>query len=288
MKLSLGTAQFGTNYGVANHQGQISWQEAKNILKIAQSGGVKTLDTAVSYGSAEEVLGEVGIHDFDCVSKLPLLPKNVGDIKAWVNTQVIESINRLDISHLSGMLLHHPDDILGPKGNEYLIALLDAKDQGYIENIGFSIYSPEILDKVTRVFWPDVVQVPYNVFDQRISTSGWLDRLVGRGTKIHARSVFLQGLLLMQSDKRPKYFDKWDKDLAIWDDLVATQNISPMEYALNYVIADSRIDKVIVGVDNGGQLSELISACELEVGCGLKSMTIDDLGLIDPFRWSLQ
>jgi aryl-alcohol dehydrogenase-like predicted oxidoreductase len=92
----------------------------------------------------------------------------------------------------------------------------------------------------------------------------------------------------MQSDKRPKYFDKWDKELAIWDDLVATQNISPMEYALNYVIADSRIDKVIVGVDNGGQLSELISACELEVGRGLKSMTIDDLGLIDPSRWSLQ
>ena len=288
MKLALGTAQFGTNYGVANHQGQTSRQEAKNILKIAQSAGIRTLDTAVSYGFAEEVLGEIGINDFDCMSKLPLLPKNVGDIKAWVNAQIIESINRLGVSHLSGMLLHHPDDILGPKGNEYLIALLDAKDQGYIENIGFSIYSPEILDKVTRVFWPDIVQVPYNVFDQRINTSGWLDRLVDRGTKIHARSVFLQGLLLMQSDKRPKYFDKWNKYLATWDDLVATQNISPMEYALNYVITDSKIDKVIVGVDNGGQLSELISACDLKVGRELNSLVIDDLGLIEPSRWILQ
>jgi aryl-alcohol dehydrogenase-like predicted oxidoreductase len=273
MKLALGTAQFGTNYGVANHQGQTSRQEAKNILKIAQSAGIRTLDTAVSYGFAEEVLGQIGIHDFDCMSKLPQLPKNVGDIKAWVNAQIIESINRLGISHLSGMLLHHPDDILGAKGNEYLIALLDAKDQGYIENIGFSIYSPEILDKVTRVFWPDIVQAPYNVFDQ---------------TKIHARSIFLQGLLLMQSDKRPKYFDKWNKYLAAWDDMVATQNISPMEYALNYVITDSKIDKVIVGVDNEGQLSELISACDLKLGRELNALVIDDLGLIEPSRWILQ
>lgn len=287
MKLSLGTAQFGTNYGVANHQGQISRKEAKNIINIAQSGGIKTLDTAVSYGSAEEVLGEIGIQDFGCISKLPLLPKNADNIKAWVNTQIIETINRLRIPRLSGMLLHHPEDILGPKGNQYLIALLNAKDQGYIENIGFSIYSPDILDKVTRVFWPDVVQVPFNVFDQRISTSGWLDRLVDRGTKIHARSVFLQGLLLMQADKRPKYFDKWDKEFASWDYLVDTQNISPMEYAINYVIAYSKIDKVIVGVDNGRQLLELLSACDIEFEQELNSLVIDDLGLIDPSRWSL-
>lgn len=288
MKLAIGTAQFGTNYGVANNGGQISLQEAKYILKIAQLAGIRTLDTAVSYGFAEEVLGAIGIHDFDCISKLPLLPKNVDDVNSWVNTQIIESINRLGISHLAGMLLHHPDDILGPKGNEYLIALLDAKDQGYIENIGFSIYSPEILDKVTRVFWPDIVQVPYNVFDQRIKTSGWLDRLVDRGTKIHTRSVFLQGLLLMQSDKRPKYFDKWNSYLATWDDLVAAQNISPMEYALNYVMADRKIDNIIVGVDNGGQLLELLSACDLKFGRELNSLVIDDLGLIEPSRWVLQ
>ena len=288
MKLSLGTAQFGANYGVANHQGQISQKEAKSIIKTAQLAGIRTLDTAVSYGLAEEVLGKIGMHNFDCVSKLPPLPKNVDNVKTWVNTQIIESIKRLGVSHLSGILLHHPDDILSSKGNEYCIALLDAKEQGYVDSIGFSIYSPEILDKVTRVFWPDIVQAPFNIFDQRISTSGWLSRLVDKGTKIHARSVFLQGLLLMQSDKRPKYFDKWNKDFASWDDLVAAKNISPLEYALNYAIADRNIDKVIVGVDNGEQLSELISACDLKVGPELNSLATNDLGLIDPSRWILQ
>jgi aryl-alcohol dehydrogenase-like predicted oxidoreductase len=287
MKLSLGTAQFGSNYGVANHEGQISVREAKSILKIAQSAGIKTLDTAVSYGLAEEVLGEIGVNDFHCISKLPLLPKNVGDIKAWVNMQIIESINRLGLPYLYGMLLHHPGDILGPGGDEYLIALLDAKDHGYIKKIGFSIYSPEILAKVTRLFWPDIVQVPYNVFDQRINTSGWLDRLVDRGTKIHARSIFLQGLLLMQKDKRPTYFDKWNKDLAKWDEMVISQNTNSMECALNYVIANNKIDKVIVGVDTGKQLSELISACKSELRSELSSLEIDDLNLIEPSRWRL-
>ena len=135
MKLSLGTAQFGSNYGVANKQGKISEKEAKTIIKIAQSAGIKTLDTAVSYGFSEKVLGRIKIHDFDCISKLPPLPENVDDIKTWVHTQIKESIKRLGISHLSGMLLHYPDDILSSKGDEYLIALLEAKDKGYVKNI---------------------------------------------------------------------------------------------------------------------------------------------------------
>ena len=159
---------------------------------------------------------------------------------------------------------------------------------GLVKNIGYSIYSPEIHERVTKVFWPDIVQAPYNVFDQRLDTSGWLNRLRERGTEIHTRSVFLQGLLPMKLGKMPPYFDKWNKHFAAWDALVASYNVRAMDYALNYVIADSRIDRVIVGVDNSEQLSELLIAYNRDLGFDLKGLGINDLDLIDPSRWRIQ
>ena len=285
MKLAIGTAQFGSKYGVANLLGQVSHQEVKNILKISEFNGIKILDTAVAYGSAEQTLGEIGIRSFDCVSKLPKIP-NSSNPKSWVEDQIQQSINRLNVQHLYGMLLHHPEDLLMPKGFKYLEALLEAQDQGYIKNIGFSIYSPEILDKVTRVFWPDIVQAPYNILDQRLRSTGWLDRLVNKGTKIHARSVFLQGLLVMRPDIRPNYFKKWHKELAAWDRYVVEKNMGSMKCALDFVTAESRIDKIIVGVDSGRQLSELIDACDQKVHKVVFPES-SDMDLIEPSRWSL-
>ena len=92
MKLAIGTAQFGSNYGVANLLGQVSHQEVKNILKISKFNGIKVLDTAVAYGSAEQTLGEIGIRSFDCVSKLPKIP-NSSNPKSWVEDQIQKSIN---------------------------------------------------------------------------------------------------------------------------------------------------------------------------------------------------
>lgn len=285
MKLAIGTAQFGSNYGIANLQGQVSHQEVKNILNISELNGIKVLDTAVAYGSAEQTLGEIGIRSFNCVSKLPKIPDSI-DPKYWVEDQIQKSINRLNVECLYGMLLHHPEDLLIPKGFEYLDALQEAQHQGYIKNIGFSIYSPDILDKVTSVFWPDIVQAPYNILDQRLRSTGWLDQLVNKGTKIHARSVFLQGLLVMRPDIRPNYFKKWDKELAAWDRYVAKKNMGSMKCALNFVTAESRIDKVIVGVDSGKQLIELIAACD-QKGHTSEFPESSDINLIEPSRWSL-
>ena len=287
MKLSLGTAQFGSRYGVANGQGQISYDEAVTVIETARLGGVRTLDTAVSYGVAERVLGEVGIEDFDCVTKLPALPQGVDDFDAWVIEQLSGSIGRLGVSHLNAVLLHHPGDVLGEHGSKYVRALRIAQDKGYVENIGFSIYAPEILDDLTKALWPDIIQAPLNVFDQRISLSGWLDRLVDGGVEIHTRSAFLQGLLLMPAVKRPSYFNDWKDHLARWDELVASKADSPMALALNYVVADRRVDRVVVGVDNSSQLTELINSYDSGISDDLSFLHTSATGLIDPSLWNL-
>ena len=70
-KLTIGTAQFGLNYGVANKIGKIKYSEAKEIINYAEKNNIKTIDTASAYGESEKLLGQIGISDFDVITKLP-------------------------------------------------------------------------------------------------------------------------------------------------------------------------------------------------------------------------
>ena len=56
-KLSLGTAQFGSNYGISNQYGRPKEIEAYEILKIAHDIGIKYIDTAPAYGESEQIIG---------------------------------------------------------------------------------------------------------------------------------------------------------------------------------------------------------------------------------------
>jgi len=199
MKLGIGTVQFGLNYGVANRQGQVSQDEAKAILGHAWASGMDTLDTAIAYGDSEQRLGEIGIRDWRVVSKLPSIPDGCSDISQWVTDSVNESLQRLKVKCLYGLLLHQPKQLLGQAGGRLYSVLQQLKRDGRIEKIGISIYDPEELDAVCSHYHLDMVQAPFNIFDRRLIDSGWLARLAEQDTELHVRSVFLQGLLLMKA-----------------------------------------------------------------------------------------
>ena len=114
-RLALGTVQFGLPYGIANRTGKVPDSEIGTILKLALAGKIDTLDTAISYGSSEESLGKAGMKGFKIVTKLPSLPDNCGDINNWVQLQLSESLSRLGVTKLYGVLLHQPEQLNGSK-----------------------------------------------------------------------------------------------------------------------------------------------------------------------------
>jgi aryl-alcohol dehydrogenase-like predicted oxidoreductase len=197
MRIALGTAQFGMNYGITNNCGQVSQNQAIQILDQAHKAGFDTLDTAVAYGGSEQRLGELGVHDWKVISKIPALPASVDNVSDWVYQQVRNSLKRIGIRRLDGLLMHNPSDILGTQKAAYVRSLRRVRDEGLARSIGYSIYSADDLYSLTRVFQPDIVQAPFNIIDRRILTSGWLSRLADDGVRIHTRSAFLQGLLLI-------------------------------------------------------------------------------------------
>lgn len=287
-RIALGTAQFGMAYGVANQLGQINPGEAGEILRRAQAAGMDTLDTAIAYGDSEKTLGSLGVRQWKLVSKLPALPEAGIDAAAWVRSELRGSLMRLGVPKLHGLLLHRSQQLLGPQGAELYAALRDAQQLGLVDKIGVSIYGPEELDALWPKFRLDLVQSPFNVFDRRLASSGWLERMRQAGTEIHVRSVFLQGLLLQPAEKRRPEFSAWQDLWSKWDNWLAAQQLSPLRACLMFALSHPDIGRAVVGVDGVSHLDEILAAPTVDLIDFPQFLESSDLRLINPTQWKLQ
>lgn len=285
MKLALGTAQFGLPYGVANTQGKISNSSAREIISYCRSAGIDTLDTAISYGESEQCLGNIGVQDFNIITKLPHVPDTVLNIENWIMDEVNESLSRLNIKSLYGLLLHRPDQLFELNGEVILASLEKLKDIGVIQKVGVSVYSPDEFADLFLIYDFDLVQCPFNLIDRRLVSSGWLKKFEKSGVEVHVRSSFLQGLLLMPRDKIPQKFKIWNSLWNHWDAWLRENAVSPIEACLGYVLSEANIDQIVVGVDSIEQLQQITAAIETTSLDSFPDISSFDNELIDPSNW---
>ena len=260
MRLSLGTAQFGMDYGITNTQGQVPRSEVGAMLRLGKSVGIDTLDTAIAYGESEACLGESGVEDFKIITKLSALPEECGDVGDWVQNQLSASFFRLRVNSIYGLLLHRPMQLLEKQGKDLFLALQNLKNSGQVQKIGISIYSPDELESINAKFAMDLVQTPFNLLDRRLQTSGWLSRLKDAGVEIHTRSPFLQGVLLMSHGEQMQKFAPWSDLWGQWHRWLSASRISAIQACLSFPLGFPEIDRVVVGAVSTGQLEELITA----------------------------
>ena len=284
-RLALGTVQFGIPYGISNQQGKVSVDSAREILNYAHIRGINTLDTAIAYGDSENCLGQIGVKDWQVISKLCELPIETSDVLSWVRESVHGSLQRLQISQLYGLLLHRPQQLLSPQGQEIYNALNLLKEERLVNKIGISIYSSTELETLFDRFSFDLVQAPFNILDRSLKQSGWLSRLKLAGVEVHVRSIFLQGLLLINPANRPAYFNRWQPLWIEWEQWLHTNNLTSLQACLSFVLSHPDIDRVVVGVDSRSQLQEILTATTIEGVKPPDKLCCDDLDLINPSRW---
>lgn len=241
-RLALGTAQFGLDYGLNNRRGRIPEAETAEILACAAENGVDTLDTAEAYGDSETLLGrlDAGRSGFRLVSKLP--PCTAAEAERHLK----DSCRRLGVAALDGYLVHSFEAYRAdPK---ILEALRELKSQGLVRKVGFSVYRPEELAAVLdRGEAFDLVQLPCSLLDRR-----FLPQLAGlkkMGIEVHARSVFLQGLLLRDPSNLPPRFTPVRGALEKWRELADQHGLPLAAICLDFVLAQESIDRVVIGVD---------------------------------------
>lgn len=285
-RLAIGTVQFGMPYGVANSVGRVTLVEASNILALARKEGVDTLDTAIAYGESERVLGQIGLDGYQVITKLPSTLNNETDVFKWVEIQVEGSLKKLKQKEIYGLLLHRSSALTEKNGDILYRALIDLKAQGTIQKIGVSIYSPSELDFVFKNFDIDLVQAPVNLFDRSMESTGLGQMLQKKGIEVHARSIFLQGLLLMNPESRPQKFSKWHEAFQAFDNWLADENKTPLQATLKYVDQLSFVDKLIVGVDSKVHLEQILAALNSSSVEVPVFFDREDTRLINPSRWS--
>jgi aryl-alcohol dehydrogenase-like predicted oxidoreductase len=283
MKLAVGTVKFGTNYGLINKK-KIYLNEIKKISKFINSkiNNINLIDTAFSYGKSHKIIGRTKLNKLKIVTKIRFLSKNKIN---YFNKNIDNLLKDLRVDKIYGLLFHDVKDAIN---KSYLKLLLDLKKKKIIKKIGVSIYSPNDLKIILKLWKPDIVQVPFNIFDQRLVKSGYLDLLKKLKIEIHVRSCFLQGLLVNydRNKKKFKKFQKWSDLLESWSGWCRNNNISKIEACLQFIKNYKKIDYLVVGFDNLKQLKEIIYTL------GKKEIKItnkfysSDLKLIDPRKWN--
>lgn len=285
MKLALGTAQFGMPYGITNRRGQVSQSDVRTILSEAHDAGCDTIDTAVGYRQAHEVLGAAGVAGWKVVTKLPPLPPGDIDVIDWVRRGVEDALRVLRIDRLYGLLLHRPADLTQDTSGVMREALCGVQRAGLVERTGVSAISPADLDGVSLGDGITLVQTPFNLFDRRLLREGRLDRLLAADVEVHARSVFLQGLLVQPPAERSGMFAPWAPVWEAYDGWIRATGLSRPDACLADALQTAGVSRIVVGVESVEQWRELVRVRSERLPPRPSAFDVTDERLISPSTW---
>lgn len=260
-RLALGTVQFGLDYGISNKNGRVPSSEIEKILAFCKDAGIDTIDTAQHYGESEKVLGEIGISDYNVVTKV------MGDFNLEV------SLERLKLDRIYAVMLHREDEMNDSSWKK----LCDYKEQRIVERIGVSVYSPNVLKEIVLRYPIDIVQIPLNIVDQRFIDL--MPFLKERKIEVHSRSTFLQGLLLM--DSIPKYFEPISN-------VISNIPKPRLYHSVNFCKRVAGVSKNVFGITCLEELKEISNVYAMqEEAYDYSLYAINDERFCNPSNWEV-
>ena len=200
--LVMGSVQLGLSYGAANRTGKPSQAAACRLVTRAADAGVAEFDTARAYGDAEDRLGEAlgtrkNVRAITKLSPLAQLPPEAAReaVRSAVDESIEASLQALRRPHIDCLLLHRAAH-MSAFGGAVWDRLIEHLEDGTVLALGVSVQSPQ--EALSALACTDVchIQLPFNILDWRWQAAGVVDAVRRRShVTIHARSVFLQGLL---------------------------------------------------------------------------------------------
>ena len=289
-KLILGTVQFGLNYGINNTIGKMSEDKVFELLENAYDLGIKTLDTAEAYGNAHSVISNFHKQSkkrFNIISKYS---SSNFDYPIDLVERIQVHCSNFNVNYLEGYMFHSYNDFKMNINNDPRV-LDNIKNTGLVKKIGVSVYSNDEIEDLLNFKNINLIQLPFNLFDNQYQRKEILEKAKKRNIEIHTRSVFLQGLFFKNINTLNNFLSPLKNNLIELNSILKSYNIDMNSLALNYSINKSYIDKVLIGVDSLEQLQENIKALQTT---GLTSVfkEIDDIQikekeLLNPSLWKI-
>jgi len=289
--IGIGTAQFGSKYGVCSSK-KISRFDIKKIIEYADKiKKNKYIDTAAEYNNSENILGRYlsKNHSFNIITKSILIKEeiiNLESIKKFKESFFL-SLKNLKQKKIYSLLIHNSNDLFKKNSELLYKEIINLKKQKLIKKIGVSVYNKKEIDMILSYYDLDIMQIPCNILDQRLIQNGTIDRLCSKKIEMHARSIFLQGLLLMDIKKIPKYLQPISKKLILFHKRTKKHNITPLQGALSFVANLKKFESLIVGFNNFNEYKEVVNCNFLKLPFKTEDLFYKDEKYIDPRFWKI-
>jgi 1-deoxyxylulose-5-phosphate synthase len=256
-EIAFGGVEIGIPYGIGvkDRSDMLSHSEAIKLLHAALDGGINFFDTARLYGESELIMGKAF---YDRRDKIVLATKCKhfrdadGQIPSYVALKKIiesslkESLNALQTDHVDIFMLHQAD-IAILQNEDVSRVFSELKDSGLIRATGASTYSVEETTLAIESKAWDVIQLPFNLMDQRqqqVFTSA-----AANGVGLVIRSVLLKGLLSSKGRGLHPALkgveDHVKKYNTVLDDSINDLPSLATKFALSF----KEISSVLVGID---------------------------------------
>ena len=280
-KIIIGTAQSDPNYG---------FSKKKNLIKLISFCKKKNLyiDTALSYKNSKFYLRKLGNNYNNIITKLPYIEKDFFEVSLM---NILKKIYlNYNTKKIYSILLHDPSIIYNKKNREILFEKIKhLKKEKKIQKFGVSVYTVYELNKILKIFKPDIIQIPINIFNQSFLEKNFLKKIKRLKIEIHVRSIFLQGLLLLNFDQIPRKF-KHFKTIKFYFNFLKKNNLTSILLNLSFINSIKEIDKLVIGFDNIDQLKQLLKNKKKLNSIRYTKRTFSkfkskNLKLIDPRKW---
>ena len=284
-RLILGTVQMGLSYGINNTTGKVLLEDSLEILEYAFENGIKTLDTAEVYGNAHEVIGI--FHDKHPNKKFKVITKLPNQINSNIIEKVEGYLNDLNVDQLDTLLFHSFSSY--SENIERFDILKKLKSEKKIKNLGVSVYTNDDIEKVLLNDDVDIIQLPFNLFDNVNLRNDILQKIKSKGKTVHTRSALLQGLFFKDSNNQNDVVQKLRNELILLSEISKNNKASISELALSYCLQQSTIDNVLIGVDSINQLMDNIKSVNYKIDSKtvdkINTIKVQNLDLLNPSLW---
>ena len=298
--LSMGTVSLGMDYGIERPGDFGCPEESLSIqfLQAAADAGINLFDTAPGYGKSENILGKALGGRPECVfaTKLSIHRDAEGrflsgeSLRKFVENSLEHSRAVLRRDVLNIVQIHNATEEL-LKHDEVMDHLSEAKAKGIVRFLGASVYTVPEAMAVIRDGRFDVLQVAYNLLDQRMAEKVF-PAAHESGIGLLTRSAFLKGVLTGKAKWLPREMHSLQAVAERAKDLLSGSWERLPEVALRFCFSNPLISSVLVGPRT---ISELESALSAESAGSLPfdllektvSLAVADPALLNPSSWPI-
>lgn len=268
-KITLGTVQFGIPYGIANKNGQPTSSHSHKLLQFALDNGINTLDTARNYGNSEEVIGSFANSGrFTIVTKFKLTDAALTNEKIAfkeARDSLLKSESYLKTGKIPYFLFHKNINQDIQQVASILPGILKRLfEEGLIDKGGLSVYEPSELNFINDWQYISAVQAPLNLLDTRLLQENLMNTLMDNQVTLFIRSIYLQGLLLMNKKELTTQFSFSMKYIDQLNKIARAANKNINELAFSFVRDTPGVTSLVVGADTIEQLDQTVQLLSTE------------------------